>query len=426
MFGTYAGATATFYLACAITDLGFGVVAAREMATHPDEQREVLYATVEVQFIWSAIVAFGLLALGVSTGNTRGEAMVVLAPAVLVGGLGSARQLFTVRYSAGPLLIVDLATVVVQSAALCGLAVLHAGVVPIAAALSVITSVNVVIVAVLARRMIGPPGPVHWGRLRLLRMAVPLGVASVVASLYFTIDQVLLGWLVRPRELGEYAAAVRLLSTLVVVPGFVMAAGIPALARTGSDRTALSRTTGMLAHWLAVTVVPAAVALIVFADPVIHLLYGPGYAQAADLLRVLMVAALCCFIAIVLGNVLLVLSIVRVMIVFNLVSLVVNVAGNLLLVPRYGVAASAWLTVVSELIVISYAVFLLRRRLHYTIVLSRLWKPIAAAACGGAVGIALGPNHPYAMVAAGIAFTLALFGLGAWPSELVPWPARSG
>jgi O-antigen/teichoic acid export membrane protein len=114
------------------------------------------------------------------------------------------------------------------------------------------------------------------------------------------------------------------------------------------------------------------------------------------------------------------------MIVFNLVSLVVNVSGNLLFVPRYGVTASAWLTVVSELIVISYAVFVLRRRLRYTMVLSRLWRPTVAAVCGGAVGLALGPDHPYAMLTAGAVFALALVGLGAWPAELTPWQTRSG
>ena len=199
-FGLYANGTAAYYLAAAFTDLGFGLVAAREMAKHPGAEGRLLGSTMQVQLMWSAVIAAGLLSLGLVTGGVRGEVMVVLCPAVLVGGLSSARQIFTVRYRASPLLVVDISTAALQAIAMSGLALAHAGVVAIAGALCACTCLNTIVVVVLARRMLERAETSHRDRLRILRMAIPLGIASLLASLYFTIDQVLLGWLVTSRR----------------------------------------------------------------------------------------------------------------------------------------------------------------------------------------------------------------------------------
>jgi O-antigen/teichoic acid export membrane protein len=419
-FGVYAGGTAAYYLMVTVAELGFGVVAGREMAKHPESEGRLLRTTIQIQTAWSAVAAAALLTLGLQTGGVRGEVMIVLCPALLASGLSSARQLFTVRYWVGPLLRVDLATVAVQSTAMTILALLHAGVVSVAGALSAASCANAVVVALLARRAIGG-STVHAGdRRRLLRMAVPVGIASLLASAYFTIDQVLLGWLVSSRQLGEYAAAVRLLSMLVLVPGLVMAAGIPALARHAEDRAALSRLAGMLAHWLGVTAFPLAVGLLVFARPAVTLAFGSSYTQAIGLLRILMLAGIFSIAANLLGNILLAVNLIRVMLAVNVATLIVNVAGNVFLAPRYGAVASAWLTVACEVGVTSYAVVALRRRMSYRALVTRVWRPVMATALAAAVGVALRAADGLAIPLAIVTFSVSVLALGAWPAELLP------
>jgi O-antigen/teichoic acid export membrane protein len=419
-FGLYASGTAAYYLADAFVELGFGIVAAREMAKRPGEEWPLLRSTTEVQLVWSAVTAVGLLALGIGTGGVRGQVMIVLSPAILIGGLGTARQLFSVRYRALPLLIVDLISVAVQAIAMSILALLGAGALALAGVLSAVACLNTIAVFVLALRMLDRPRVVSTRRLEILRMAIPIGIASLLSSLYFTIDQVILGWLVTSHELGYYAAAVKLLSMVVAVPGFIMAAGIPALSRSAHDRRSLSRHTAMLAHWLAVTGFPLAIGLMVFARPAITLAFGHAYAPAIPLLRILMLAASLSLVANVLGNVLLSSSIVRALVLVNLASLVVNVVGNIVLAPVYGVTASAWLTVASELIVISYGAVALRHRVSYTTVLARVWRPVVATLCGAAVGVLLGADTWYAIALGCITYLLGLAALRAWPAELVP------
>ena len=419
-FGAYANGTAAYYLAIAFTDLGFGLVAAREIAKRPGEEARLWTSTMQVQVAWSALIAVGLLGLGLSTGGVRGDVMVVLCPAVLVSGFTSARQLFMVRYRASPLLIVDLTTSALLAATMSGLALAGAGPVAIAGALSVCTCLNTIAVAILARRMVGVARVDHRDRLGILRMALPVGIASLLASLYFTIDQVLLGWLVPSHDLGQYAAAVKLLSLLVMVPGILMVAAMPGLARSSDDRAKLSRFAGTLAHWLAVTALPLAVGLMVFARPAIELAFGHAYEPAIPLLRILMAAGVVTLASNVLGNVLMSLAVIRVMLVFNVISLTVNVSGNIVLAPRYGVTASAWLTLACELLVVGNSVVLARRHVSYRAVLARVWRPAVATLIGAVVGLLFGPSEPYALPLAAAAFFAAVAVLRAWPVELMP------
>jgi O-antigen/teichoic acid export membrane protein len=423
-FGVYAGGTAAYNLAVSFTDLGFGVAAVREIGKHPDQEGPLLRAAVHVQFIWSAGIMLLLLAAALVTGGQRGAVMLVLCPAVLMSGLSAARQIFAARYQARAQLLIDLSVTVLQAVAMISLAVLGAGVVPLAAALSVSVCLNSLLIARLARRLIAGSRAMIVERWRMLRMAIPLGIASLLASLYFTIDQVILSLIVSSRELGQYAAAVRLLTMLVMIPGFVMAAGIPGLARMTGDRAQLSRFTGTLAHWISVTALPICVALAVFAQPAIHIVFGAAFAQSVGLLRILMVAGALSLVSNVLGIVLLSLNIVRGMILVNIASLAINVAGNFLLVPRYGVAASAWLTAVCEAIVISYAVFALHTQVSFRLILERVWRPMLATAAAALAGIVLGADSAVAIgVSLGV-FAIAVPLLGAWPADLVP--ARFG
>jgi O-antigen/teichoic acid export membrane protein len=419
-FGAYANGTAAYYLAIAFTDFGFGLVAAREIAKRPGEEARLWTSTTQVQLAWSALVTVALLGLGLGTGGVRGDVMVVLCPAVLISGFASARQLFMVRYRASPLLIVDLTTSALLAFTMSGLALAGAGPVAIAGALCAYTCLNTITVAVLAHRMVGLAQVSHRDRLGILRMALPIGIASLLASLYFTIDQVLLGWLVPSRDLGHYAAAVKLLSLVVMVPGILMVAAMPGLARSSADRAALSRFAGTLAHWLAVTALPLAVGLFVFARPAIDLAFGHAYAPAVPLLRILMVAGIVTLASNIFGNVLMSLAVIRVMLVFNVISLALNVAGNIVLAPRYGVTASAWLTLACELLVAGNSVVLLRRHVNYGAVLARVWRPVAATLIGAVVGLVLGPSEPYAIPLAAVAFFGAVAALRAWPDELMP------
>jgi len=385
-FGLYAGGTAAFTLCLGFCDFGFGLVLVRELSRRPQDQVRLMGAGLSAQLGWSTLLSGALAGLGIAAGGTRGLVMMIMAPGVAFSGLAVSRQIFSVRFRAMPLLVMDISTTLAQCAIMVGLALAHAPVAALALNLCCWTCLCGVLALTLARRQVGIAVPKRGEIVRFVQTAIPIGVASVLASLYFSIDLTLLGWLVVAHALGEYAAAVRLLTVVVMIPGFVMAAGIPGLSRSAGRHEDLSRFAATLARWIAITALPLGVGLAVFARPAVRVLFGPAYLGAVPLVRILMIAAVLSFASNVSGITMMSLGIIRPQIVFNTISLIVNVVGNILLVPRYGVIASAWLTVASEAIVVSYGLVTLRKRISYPAIVRGVWRPALAVAIAGAAG----------------------------------------
>ncbi len=260
-----------------------------------------------------------------------------------------------------------------------------------------------------------------------LRAALPLGLASFLSSVYFTVDLVLLGWLVSRPALGEYAAAVKVLNLLVQIPGFVMNAVLPGLSRLRDDREALSELAARVWHWLMTLGLPACVAGAVFAPTIINVAFGGRYAGAVPMFQVLSAAAALALVSNVLGVLLNSVGIARAQVLQNSVAMVFNVVGNILLAPRFGPIASAWLTVATELIVDVGSILALRGRVDPRRAFAVSTKPLLACAVLAAIGVALGATPELAIPVALAAFVLVLVLLGGWPAELsMALPGRRG
>ena len=121
-----------------------------------------------------------------------------------------------------------------------------------------------------------------------LREAGPLGLADVLRRLTWQTDILLLGLLQPPALVGIYSVANRPLATLNWVPFVILTATLPSLARlAGGDRAALDRAfcTSMRLLWICS--LPIAVAIFVLAEPVVVLLAGRQYLEAAQPMRIL-------------------------------------------------------------------------------------------------------------------------------------------
>jgi O-antigen/teichoic acid export membrane protein len=283
------------------------------------------------------------------------------------------------------------------------------------------TALNSSVVLVLALRLVGPADTaVRSASMAFLRRAVPFGLVSFMTSVYFTIDLALLGWLVSGQQLGNYAAATKVLSLLIVLPGLLMNAALPGISGAVGDRDRLTALAARLAHWMAATGLPVCVAAGIFAPQVVTIVFGSRYDGAVVLARVLVIAAVLALASNIVGNILGAAGIVRQLLIQNAVAICFNVAGNLLLVPRYGVIASAWLTVATEAFVLSAAIVVLRHRVDLRQPVRAAVRPVLAVLVAAVVAVALSAHPLAAFLVSTAAFAAAVALLHAWPSELVP------
>jgi O-antigen/teichoic acid export membrane protein len=427
-FGVYSVALATYYLLLGGTDFGFSAVAAREMARRPDEQAKVLRAALHVNVAWALLFAAigAAVALIGGLGTTRWQALAVLVPAVALSGLVPARQAFLVRYRTRRLTSIDLGTNVLQTAAAVAAALLGLGVVGVAAAMSAGFAANAVVTAFVARQDLRSAPADRDERVAILRGSLPLGFASLVASIYFTVDVILLGWLVSDQDIGRYAAAVKILAILTAGPGLVMQAALPAFAVTADDRAALGAFAARVWHWLTAVGLPLCAGVIVFAGPIVRLAFGEEYAASIPLMRILGGAGIAILGANLVGNLMTARGMGRRMLWQNLLALAFNVAGNLVLVPSYGVTASAWMTLATELFVTVCGLLTLRHALDWGPTLRVTLGPVVAAITAAAAATILLRWPVIAVPVFALSYAGLIWLFEAWPEELRPAGRRVG
>lgn len=421
-YGQYAAAVATWSVLGAAADFGFSLTLSRDLPHMTGDQRPVLRSAYELATAWSFVLALVMVALAFSAGitSTRGLALLVLAPSMVFNGLNPARVFFLVRHRTATLLRIDVISTVLQVGVTVGFAVAGLGVVAIAAALSLSSILNNVAVAVVADRLLEPSAERRIGRLGLIRRSVPLGMLAIMTKVYLTIDLVILGWLVAGPTLGDYAAASKLLTVLATIPGVVVAGALPAISSVIGSASELERLARRIWTWLVVGVLPIFVGVGVFAPLLVKLLLGHSYAGTVPLLRILCIAGALTVLNNFLGSLMIAFHKTKPLFLQNTAAIAVNVAGNLIFVPRYGVLASAWLTVACEVLVCVAELCVIGREVSLRACLAGSLRPGVAVLGAAAVAVALDGSTLLAVAAFTVSFMLFVTALRAWPEEFRP------
>jgi O-antigen/teichoic acid export membrane protein len=194
-----------------------------------------------------------------------------------------------------------------------------------------------------------------WGYWRVMRaQPAAIGIGVVFSIISFRVDNLLIPPILGPgrgsEALGVYNVAYKLFEPSQIIPGVLLAATFPIMARIRNPQSA--QQPSIVGQNLAVLVsLGAAVSLGIFvlAAPVVGFLYGVQYAPSVAVLQVLALAVLPMYVNYLLTHTLIALDGPWLFAYFTLAALVVNVAANLLLIPSSGIIGAAWATVATEL-----------------------------------------------------------------------------
>jgi O-antigen/teichoic acid export membrane protein len=206
-----------------------------------------------------------------------------------------------------------------------------------------------------------------------------------------------------------------------------MSGALPAMSVNVGHRAELEQLMVRVWHWLVVGPLPVFVALMLFAGPVVKLALGQRYAHAAPLLTILAGAGAISVLSNLAGNLMVVYKRNRALVIQNSVAIVFNVVGNLILIPRVGVVAAAWMTLATEALVCLSALVRLRNDLTLSRLVAVSGRPALALAVSTAVAVALLGTPLVAACAASLSFLTLLSLMGAWPAEfrLPGWASSS-
>jgi O-antigen/teichoic acid export membrane protein len=245
-----------------------------------------------------------------------------------------------------------------------------------------------------------------------MKEVAPLALGAALDTVYFRIDIVMLSLLDTYRAVATYSVGYKFSDLLGALPLAVVTPALTMMvAAWPDDPGALRRTFRHALIILTVAAVGASVGFVIYAEPLVSLLYTDRYAGAADAARLLVVGQALHFFTLLAFSTLVAVGRNRLYPVAMLVGVVLNVALNVVLIPEYSYLGSGWATVVTEVIVLIVLGLGVAR---ISGVLPFPWNPVGkcavAGVLAGAVGWALLDRVPWPIggAATGIVYLLAV------------------
>ena len=269
---------------------GFGTdqLLAREVSRDHGLASRLLADAAAVKVL-GGLLMLGAAVLIVSFGDTSAEgqaAVAIVGAGALLEVLSKSWHSIFLGYER--LDLVSAALIVQRTVtAAVGIAVLLAGGGLIAASLVYAggAALAVLVCELLLRRLGLRRAPVDAsGWLPLMRAGVPIGVVSLLMTVLLRLDVTMLSFLTDAATVGVYAVSFRLVEATQFMGGAMAMAMLPWLARAGENLTR-----GFALGLLAVNalLLPIGLALVLFAGPIIDLLYGSEFEPSVVPLQIL-------------------------------------------------------------------------------------------------------------------------------------------
>ena len=353
-FGSLNFAIAFAALFFPMTELGLQSIVIRDLVRFPDSRPEILASAVVLRLAGAGIAIF-LAVIAVLLLRPRDPHSLAMVAAIALSFVPQAWDIVDYDYQARmrPVPIVTTRVVSLLTFAVVKVMLIlgRAPVVWFALAVSAEAAMSAVIFGLLAAS--SPEGlrlsAAVRGQMRnLLRGSWPLAISALSVILYMRIDQVMLGQMLSDRAVGIFSAAVRISESWYFVPMAVMAAAAPALTSAhqtseGDYRRRLLAVVRSL-YWLGIA---AAAIFGLAAAPIIHLLYGSGYAEAASVLRVHAWAGVFASLGVSSSPWFVNGGLLKLRMINTIIGAFVNCLLNLYAIPHFGVVGAAVATLVS-------------------------------------------------------------------------------
>lgn len=231
----------------------------------------------------------------------------------------------------------------------------------------------------------------------LLGTALPVGLISVLALIYFKIDSVMLAAMRGTYDVGVYGIPYKLIDVLITLPTLFVSNVFPVLAQALHHPERAQHIFRKAFDFLAISGLPITTAVFAFAIPIIHLIGGQTYLSASSVvvsgvainavtvLRILILAVLFAFFGNLLSCVIILKKLQGRYVWAAVLAMVFNIGINFVVIPRYSYFGTSISTVLTEIVVAVPGWYLVWRATPFRPNWSVFTRALAAALTMGAV-----------------------------------------
>jgi O-antigen/teichoic acid export membrane protein len=383
-YGRYTFALLYMQLFGVLADVGLFTTAVREISKAPERADELVANTLALRLLLSLVVIAAGAGISLLLPYRHDVRLaILLAGGPLLFGMltGSVEPVFQAQLRMGRAASAEVIGRAVALALAVLVAVLDLGFYAVIGAAAGGALATLIVTWALSRRLIKLRLRVQREVWRaLLAASLPLGLALAINQVYVRADTLIIS-LSRPyTQVGFYTLAYRILDLVLVFGTVFLNTTLPVTTRMLRDDPARARRVIQVStDVLALAGIPLAAGGLVLAPAIVHAAGGHRFAGAATPLRLLLFAGALMWINGVFGFALIARERQASALWLNVAGLVFNVVLNVILIPRYGIAAAASVTIASEVLLLAGSYWLMRRYVGFFPSLRTL-VPAAAAA----------------------------------------------
>jgi O-antigen/teichoic acid export membrane protein len=351
LYGEYATLVAALGLMTSLLGFGLDIWLLNEGGRAPANLARNIAHVLRIKLFGAAIL---LILVGIAWAN-----QIVQTPAFVVGVIGIiCDSLTNTGYNALRALRrngqVAIFQVIAPLVLLMALLVMQNTTISIFALFCVQAACSSALALILLRRLSNICGPLFGHRfdlIYLVRGAWLFVLSDALSNLYTQSSIVILGRLVDPSAVGLFKPALNIIGFTFLVPSLIFLVGLPHLNAAGLSSQQYrglvrAMTIGALLYGLAVLI-----GLWFFADLIIKILFGAGYAAALPLVQMMSLIPLFKAGSFVCVAILLSLDRQRLRVGIQAVIAVASLISGLLIIPLYGLSGAVWLYTVTEALV---------------------------------------------------------------------------
>lgn len=203
----------------------------------------------------------------------------------------------------------------------------------------------------------------------ILKASAPYALIGIFAMLMTNIDMYMIGYFLSIEQTGIYAAALRPISILYLLPGFISAAVFPTMNQLISSKEAI-KTKLLLEKSVTATLaiaLPIVVGGIIVSYPIMRVLFGVEYVESVNTFKLLLLTLIPIFPGFILSNILFSFEKRWAPLIATGAGAVINIILDILLIPKYGITGSAFATVLAQIVMNGYLYFEVKKIIPFSL-----------------------------------------------------------
>jgi len=187
----------------------------------------------------------------------------------------------------------------------------------------------------------------------LLKDSWPMILSGAAIMIYIKIDQVMIKEMLNLNAVGQYAVAARISEVWYFIPVVLATSFFPAIinAKKKNEKLYNSRLQKLydIMVWMAVVI---AIPISFLSDWLVEILYGHQYNEAGNVLMIHIWSGVFVFLGVASTKWLICENLQIFSTMNTIIGAVINISLNYILIPKFGIAGSAWATIISYCIAV--------------------------------------------------------------------------